>query len=322
MQLARLGNALVHALAVGLLAACSACTSRPGSDTPAAADAPAPEYIGEALCRTCHVVEAEHWTDTLHADLFRGGPRSELEARGCEACHGPGSKHLQNPTDPGGLVGFTRLAGASVEHQNAMCLECHSAGSRIHWAGSAHEAQEVACADCHNPMSRSSRAGLLRERTVHETCFACHPAQRLEFRKRSHMPLFEGKIECSDCHDPHGSNADPLLRADSLNELCTGCHAEKRGPFVWEHAPVTESCLNCHNPHGSNRDFLLTSSPPFLCQECHAQIGVQNHPLELQSRANLPGGPVPDERMIGRACVTCHVQIHGSNHPAGARFHR
>jgi DmsE family decaheme c-type cytochrome len=279
-------------------------------------------YIGEALCRTCHVVEAEHWSDTLHADVFQRGARSDLERRGCEACHGPGSRHLQNPVDPEGLVGFTRDAGASVETQNGMCLTCHSAGARLHWAGSAHEVQEVACADCHNPMTRTSRRGLLRESTVRETCFACHPTQRLQFRKRSHMPLFEGKIECTDCHDPHGSVADPLLRGDTIHELCTGCHAEKRGPFLWEHAPVTESCLNCHDPHGSNRDFLLSANPPFLCQECHAQIGILNHPTELLTRGNLPGGAVEDERIMGRACVTCHVQIHGSNHPAGARFHR
>ena len=283
---------------------------------------PAPEYIGEQLCKTCHTVEAEHWGDTPHAEFFRRAARTDLEARGCEACHGPGSRHMANPVDPNGLVGFTRLAGAGVERMNSQCLECHSTGGRIHWAGSAHEVQEVACSDCHNPMSRTSRRALLRERTVHETCFACHPAQRLEFHKRSHMPLFEGKIECTDCHDPHGSVADPLLKADSLNELCTSCHAEKRGPFLWEHAPVTESCLNCHTPHGSNYESLLNEAPPYLCQECHAQIAVQDHPLELLSRGNLPGGPNPDERIMARACVTCHVQIHGSNHPSGARFHR
>ena len=136
------------------------------------------------------------------------------------------------------------------------------------------------------------------------------------------MPLHEGKIACTDCHNPHGSATEPLLRADSVNQLCYQCHAEKRGPFLWEHAPVVDSCLNCHLPHGSNHESLLRASSPFLCESCHAQGGGWGHPSDLITRGNLAGEAFPDPRAIGRGCVTCHVQIHGSNHPSGARFHR
>jgi DmsE family decaheme c-type cytochrome len=188
-----------------------------------------------------------------------------------------------------------------------------------------HDSEGLACSDCHNPMTRTSPTGLLRESSVNRTCFSCHPAQRVEFRKRSHMPLLEGKIHCNDCHEPHGSVTDPLLRTSSTFELCTSCHPDKRGPFIWEHAPVTEDCTICHLPHGSNRASLLTSSPPCLCQQCHAQIGLANHPIALMTSDNLASGrnaPARDARIIGRGCVTCHAQIHGSNHPSGARFHR
>jgi DmsE family decaheme c-type cytochrome len=139
------------------------------------------------------------------------------------------------------------------------------------------------------------------------------------------MPLLEGKMQCTDCHQPHGSVNDPLLLASSTFDLCTSCHADKRGPFIWEHAPVTEGCTSCHLPHGSNRAHLLITSPPFLCQQCHNQIGVVNHPTELLTPENLASGSVPagrDPRLVGRGCVTCHAQIHGSNHPGGAQFHR
>ena len=60
-----------------------------------------------------------------------------------------------------------------------------------------------------------------------------------------------------------------MIKADWVNELCLQCHTEKRGPFLWEHAPVRENCLNCHNPHGSNHDKLLVAKQPYLCQRCH-----------------------------------------------------
>ena len=83
------------------------------------------------------------------------------------------------------------------------------------------------------------------------------------------MPLPEGKMSCVDCHNPHGSATRSLLNADSVNDVCYTCHAEKRGPFLWEHAPVRESCVNCHQPHGSNHDKLLVGARPYLCQQCH-----------------------------------------------------
>jgi DmsE family decaheme c-type cytochrome len=314
MRALRIGVAI--AAGVGLLAAAPSAAAAEGSGAP-----PEATYVGRALCAGCHQLEAEHWDPTRHARLF-DRPRTELEGRGCEACHGPGSRHVEDPFAPDGIVAFTRGSAASVERMNAMCLACHAGGGRLYWPGSVHERERLACSDCHNPMARQSVWGLEARAGVSQTCFTCHPQQRVEFRKRSHMPLLEGKISCADCHAPHGSPTDPLVRADTVNQLCTRCHADKRGPFLWEHAPVVESCLACHVPHGSNHPALLTSLPPFLCQQCHAQLAGFSHPNDLLTAGNLAAGARPDERLLNRGCINCHVQIHGSNHPSGARFHR
>lgn len=280
---------------------------------------PAAQYIGGDRCKACHRIIKGHYAHTLHAIVFGRNPGNALEARNCEACHGPGSAHAGNPRGDNLLVNFQQDSDFPAATANGQCLQCHDGGERMHWSYSVHERNDLICSDCHNPMARFSRRGLLRKASVNGTCIACHQKQGAEFNKRSHMPLHEGKIACVDCHNSHGSAVDPLLLADTVNQLCFRCHQEKRGPFIWEHAPVRENCLNCHNPHGSNHEFLLKRARPFLCQSCHSQSG---HVNDLLTRESGPGGPVPDARVVGRSCQNCHSQIHGSNHPAGVRMHR
>lgn len=278
-----------------------------------------PTYVGRQVCEGCHRQEATNWAHTIHARVFELNPRNAPESQGCEACHGPGSAHVQNPANLVTIISFSHKSKTPVQQQNAQCLTCHAGGQRIFWHGSIHENNRLACSDCHNPMTNFSSHGLTARESVNQTCFSCHKVQRAEFIKRSHMPLLEGKLSCTDCHNPHGSTTQPLLKADSVNELCYGCHAEKRGPFLFEHAPVRENCMNCHSPHGSNFESLLTTPRPILCQQCHAQDG---HPAQLLTMGNLPLGARPDPRLIATSCQTCHVNIHGSNSPSGPRFER
>jgi DmsE family decaheme c-type cytochrome len=125
------------------------------------------------------------------------------------------------------------------------------------------------------------------------------------------MPVREGKLECLSCHNPHGSAGPSLLAEYSVNENCYRCHAERRGPFLWEHPPVREGCTNCHDPHGSIYDRLLLRDTPRLCQECH---NIAEHPAEpFGSGARY---------VYNRSCLNCHATIHGSNHPSGHVFQR
>ena len=289
-----------------------------------AAQAQAPTNVGEAKCLTCHTAENEHFSDTHHARIFRGNPKTAQERLVCEACHGPGSKHAERPADKTTIIAFTRGSATPIPVQNAQCLGCHGGAQRQHWSGSAHERNHVACSDCHAPMEKRSKSGLLRKPTITDTCLTCHQERRAEFQRRSHMPVLEGKMSCADCHNPHGSITRPLLKNDSVVETCTACHAEKRGPFLWEHAPVRENCANCHLPHGSNHERLLVSARPYLCQQCHSPpIG---HPGQFfrgdQTAGAARQGGVQSARVIGRSCQNCHSAVHGSNHPSGARLQR
>jgi DmsE family decaheme c-type cytochrome len=273
-------------------------------------------YVGEKICGDCHDTEKSLFGHTQHAKLFRGNPRNDVEKTVCETCHGPGSLHVADTKDRTKIVGFDKEWGTPVAKQNGQCLTCHDGGQRINWDGSTHDKNKLACSDCHNPMARFSANGLLKKSGITETCQSCHQQQRAEFRKKSHMPVPEGKMTCEDCHNPHGSTTKRLLKADTVNDLCYSCHAEKRGPFLWEHAPVRENCMNCHEQHGSHNDKLLKQSRPMIWTTCHNYTGGMGQTFRH------PVDPLAPIQIRGRACQNCHSQIHGSNSPDGSRFRR
>jgi DmsE family decaheme c-type cytochrome len=281
--------------------------------------APDADPVGAKTCISCHSLETLHASHSLHVMAFDAGTTKTGPQAACEACHGPGSAHAKNPTAPGLIIAYTHDAKTPVETQEATCLGCHAGGARQHWLGSVHEARGVSCTDCHNPMVRNSPEGVLAKDSINQVCASCHQDIMAKFNRRSHMPLPEGQIACTDCHNPHGSITKPLLKTDTVNETCFSCHAEKRGPFIFEHAPVAENCLNCHDPHGSNQENLLVLPVPMLCQQCHTN---DRHPNDLQTRQSTRNGLVPDERVMERGCLNCHSNIHGSNNPNGAMFHQ
>jgi DmsE family decaheme c-type cytochrome len=160
-------------------------------------------------------------------------------------------------------------------------------------------------------MRSVSQRNELAKRSQTETCAQCHLLPRSQMYRNSHHPVRERKMACGSCHNPHGTISDALIIQQTINDNCLSCHADKRGPFLWEHAPVTEDCLNCHSPHGATRTAMLRVSVPRLCQQCHIPMG---HPTNSYD---------PDSRFVlSRSCLNCHVNIHGSNHPSGNDFTR
>jgi len=269
------------------------------------------QYVGVDVCRGCHPEQTAAWEGTSMGKAFVNVPRTEQEGRACEACHGPGSAHVA-ANDLTGIFRFGPNSPASVAEQNDRCLSCHESGARTHWDGSVHQARGVACVSCHTVMKEVSPERQLAKATQAEVCYQCHAMRKAQSQQSSHMPLREGKVTCTDCHNPHGTTTPKLLVANSVNEVCYGCHQERRGPFLWEHAPVTENCMNCHDAHGSINDNLLRVRPPRLCQRCHIE---SRHPTTPQALSAA-------RFVLNRSCTNCHSQIHGSNHPSGVRLHR
>ena len=289
---------------------------------------------GADTCIKCHDEDDEYPVfdifKTKHAQ--QGDKRSPFAGLQCEACHGPGiagpdamaevikkgghTGKVRPGQDRPPILSFGPASEVPIDKQNSMCTNCHRGDDHIGWKGSAHQSSDVACVSCHK--LHVDRDPVLEVKTQPEVCYSCHLRQRADFSKPSAHPVRFGQIGCSDCHQPHGAIGDDLLVKPTLNQTCYTCHAEKRGPLLWEHAPVSEDCSLCHTPHGSIHPALLSKRAPLLCQQCHSQNG---HPSVPLTGSGLAGG-TPTSLLLGRSCVNCHVQVHGSNHPSGVKLMR
>jgi DmsE family decaheme c-type cytochrome len=260
-------------------------------------------YVRDAeVCAGCHEDSMEPYSRTAHGRAFAHDPKGALAALNCEACHGPRSHHVDNPD--------ASLALTERQYQ-LTCLQCHQDGGRMYWQSSPHKAADVSCTSCHTVMEKRSHRALLAKVDEKEVCYSCHVDVRGQMQKTFHHPVREGKMDCSSCHNVHGSVGRNLLIGATVNETCFACHQEKRGPFVWEHPVVRENCANCHDAHGSNNRDLLNTKGSFLCLQCHSYGGHINLPRYNRT-----------SNSYGQGCVNCHVTQHGSNHPSGAKFTR
>ena len=254
-------------------------------------------------CETCHADALKQFPHTYHAKL----PNS------CANCHGDVAAHakaVQAGEGVGPIISFKTMKPADV---NTKCLSCHDKARQANWHGGVHDRRGLACTTCHSVHSFKSEHAQLKTVKAMDTCFSCHPSVRAQAMRTSHHPMREGKMDCGSCHDPHDSTTPRMVKGQTINELCYTCHTEKRGPFLWEHAPVRENCVTCHQPHGSNHDKLMVASLPFLCQRCHSST---RHPGTLYDLNATLAGPNPSNRSVEHACRNCHQNVHGSNAPA------
>ncbi|NND44295.1 MAG: DmsE family decaheme c-type cytochrome [Xanthomonadales bacterium] len=286
------------------------------------------EYTGMApeVCLNCHgETSARPAHEMLQTTMARkADPASPFggDNHSCESCHGPSKAHVlaQGEQPPG----FRFDDSTTAEQKNETCIGCHREEGRFHWPGATHNLEGVACIDCHNV--HQPEDPVLALETQSGVCFDCHKKQRADFLKQSRHPVqtstnaysHAGMMACSDCHNPHGNGGAGNLTRNTVNETCYDCHAEKRGPFLFEHQPAREDCATCHEPHGSNYPNMLVARTPWLCQQCHV---AGFHPSGVYGGSDVaPGGA--DQRVVGKDCLNCHNKVHGSNHPSGIRLTR
>jgi len=279
--------------------------------------APASAQGAEPVCNKCHEESNDSIKGTPH------GAKQNADGMACQNCHGDAREHVAaRGKKP--LVGNKLAKAATADEKTAACMSCHAGNRQLNlWESGKHAKNDVSCGECHSihgrvknnlaqPYSTTSRP------IEADNCARCHGPIRNALLKPSHHPILEGKVKCSDCHNPHGALAQAMVKQESVNQQCFSCHADKRGPYMFGHPPVEENCLSCHNPHGSSHMKLLNEKIPNLCQDCHVQ---GRHPTAFygqnQAWIGANGAPVttPSTRFVSRSCLNCHNSIHGSNAP-------
>ncbi len=301
------GRCVVLTMAFILLsmsvAAFAADTKDSDGDTSAPQTAPVlsaagAKYVGSEQCKICHADQARMMQSTPHYRIF--GADKQTGAEGCEVCHGPGSAHIDGGGDRSKI---SRLGEVRAGEALGVCLNCHAErANQMHFNRSQHASAGVTCVDCHRV--HTSRAQPLLAEKEPDLCYGCHQEAKSDFAKPFHHRVNEGLVGCNDCHNLHGTATERQLRTlPSGDAVCYKCHADKQGPFVYEHVPVkTEGCTACHTPHGSTNPRLLkVSQVNMLCLQCHTFPTVG------------PAGPVHNQSAKYQACTMCHNQIHGSN---------
>jgi DmsE family decaheme c-type cytochrome len=252
--------------------------------------------VGSEVCASCHDENAKKFADNPHTkiSLMHGG-----SAATCESCHGPGKAHVEGGGD---VTKIFNPAKHSTKEVDATCLNCH-AGAHPDFERSPHAKADVGCVGCHSIHKSEDKEHLLKA-SQPTLCFQCHTDEKPQFDMPFHHKVNEGLIKCSDCHDVHGTFEKSNLRSrNDSNLICTKCHTEKRGPFVYEHTPVKgEGCMGCHTPHGSqNARMLNMPNVNLLCNQCHSPVAAGTvHGMNAGSSELTP-------------CTDCHTMIHGSN---------
>jgi DmsE family decaheme c-type cytochrome len=262
-------------------------------------------------CATCHEDVVKGFAKSAHGQYFVAG--KEYKDANCTTCHVGTKEHVES----GGEKKPLSLRHAAPADANAVCVTCHGGHKKTAlWEGSPHEQANLRCTSCHQVhalhIGTPEQGARLPGATASTTkCLECHGKERQSLHARSSHPLREGQMQCSSCHNPHGTTGEKLVDGGSVNELCYSCHQNVRGPFLWEHSPVREDCLTCHKPHNSNYPQLLRARVAQLCQSCHQQGRHQT----------IPGVPA-SIWLDNRSCLNCHMMVHGSNHPSGPLFQR
>ena len=232
--------------------------------------------------------------DGCHSVNFNIDTKQPVEWNvGCEACHGAGSLHAANPK----LFNILNPARQGYVQANDTCIQCHSQGQPLtnpikgqyyDWAVGYHAGLKLA------------DFWKLEPHKLGETSFTHFPdgtahKNRMQGNDFVQSLMYARGVTCFNCHDPHGSDNDAMLRKPAA-EICATCHSinGQNGP----HAASLEA--HTHHKAGSAGSECVSCHMPKTVPELPGGPFISTHTFHFVT----PG--MTDAMAIPNACNACH----------------
>ena len=226
------------------------------------------------MCADCHSTDLRKGYDSP-TDSFTTS-WAEITV-GCEACHGPGSKHAEDP-DTAGLLAALTTQSSQID----TCARCHSR------RGILAEEFSPGSSFLDHYLPSLLDAGLY------------HPDGQIQDEVYVYGSFLQSKmhqrgVRCTDCHDPHTAE---LKRPG--NATCTLCHQSEPSP---DFPTLTAGRYDSEDHH-----FHSVGSPGSQCVDCHmpAQTYMVVDPRRDHS-FRVPRPDLSDELGTPNACTGCHA---------------
>jgi tetratricopeptide (TPR) repeat protein len=218
---------------------------------------------------------------------------SELSV-GCEACHGPASRHHDQAVAETFDDNFGLPVDLDDNRTAAWVMNPDTGIAERSKPVSGVSRQPESCGRCHSrrgviateyeygkPLADTHRLALLDEHLY----FADGQIKDEVYVYGSFVQsrMYRAGVTCSDCHNPHSGE---LHTGSNPNDVCAQCHLPTKFATIEHsrHEPVNANCVDCHmvprtymgvdeRPDHSFRiprpDLSVEISTPNACNGCH-----------------------------------------------------
>jgi Flp pilus assembly protein TadD len=243
------------------------------------------------MCAECHSTELIK-NYSADSDSY-STTWSEINVA-CEACHGPGSRHVAQ-AEAGEFYGRAGLltdlddAGRAVWEMNPETGIAARSELRMR-----PPVQPEACGRCHSRRSVAA-SDYIFDRPLMDTHLPSLLDERLYFADGQILEevyvygsflqsrMYQAGVSCSDCHDPHSAT---LRTGGEPSSVCAGCHlpATFDNTGHHRHPEASVACVDCHM---TSRDYMVidgrrdhsfrvprpdltaATGSPNACNQCH-----------------------------------------------------